>query len=199
MYNMTVSFGTDRQWTVQHLTATHATVSELIKKIRGRGHKMYMNNYFFSPDFFDDLATKQIYCCGTVRPKRKGVPQDLGPKRMTLQWGDFQVWTSGDLTAILWRDKCDVRILTNIHDAPIQGNFCDNNGMAIKPHIVADYNCHMGYIDKGDRMANSYYIKHCTWKQTKELFFHLFDLTILNSYIIFSPCGVRKYRVGIFG
>ena len=103
-----------------------------------------MDNYFSSPDLFDDLATKQIYCCGTVRPNRKGMPQDLGPKRMTLRQGDIQVRTRAELTAILWRDKRDVRVLTNIHDPPAEGNFCNKNGKAIKPQIVADYNRHMG-------------------------------------------------------
>jgi len=57
---------------------------------------------------------------------------------------------------------------------------------------VVDYNCHMGYVDKGDRMANSYSINRRTWKWTKKLFFHLFDLTILNSYILFSSLGGKK-------
>jgi hypothetical protein len=34
-------------------------------------------------------------------------------------------------------------------------NFCNKNGKAIKPQTVMDYNHHMGYMDKGDRMANS--------------------------------------------
>ena len=127
-YDMTVYLARDRQRTAQHLTATHARVSEVTKKIQGRGHKLYMDNYFSSPDLFVDFATKHICCCGTVRPNRKGTPQDLGPKRMILQWGDLQVRTSGDLTAILWRDRRDVRILTNTHDAPEEGNSCDNNG-----------------------------------------------------------------------
>jgi hypothetical protein len=117
--------------------------------------------------------------------------------RMRLQRGDLHVWTRGDLTAILWRDKRDVRILTNIHDPPAEGNFCDSNGKAIKPQIVADYNCHMGYVDKGDRMANSYSTNRRTWKWTKKLFFHLFDLAILNSCILFSSLG--KFRIAIFG
>ena len=43
MYDMTVYLGRDRQRTAQRLTATHATVSELTKKIQGRGHKLYMD------------------------------------------------------------------------------------------------------------------------------------------------------------
>jgi len=127
------------------------------------------------------------------------MPQDFGPMRMRLQCGDLQVQTRGDLTAILWRDKRDIRILTNTHDPPAEGTFCDSNGKAIKPQIVADYNRHMGYVVKGDRMANSYSINCRTWKWTKKLFFHLFDLAILNSYILFSSLGVRKFHIAIFG
>jgi len=44
-----------------------------------------------------------------------------------------------------------------------------------------------------DRMANSYSINRCcTWKWTKKLFFHLFDLTILNGYTLFSSLRGKK-------
>ena len=124
------------------------------------------------------------------------MPHDFGPKRMTR--GDLQVRTRGDLTAILWRDKRNVRVLTNIHTAPAEGNFCNTNGKAIKPQIVADYNRHMGYVGKGDRMADTYSINRRTWKWTKKLFFHLFDLAILNSYILYSSLGGKKISHGDF-
>ena len=57
---------------------------------------------------------------------------------------------------------------------------------------MAGYNRHMGYVDKGDRMVNSYSINRRTWKWTKKLFFHLFDLAILNSYILFSSLGGKN-------
>jgi len=85
MCNMTVYLGRDRQRTAQHLTATHAAISELTKKIQGHDHKLYMDNYFSSPDLFSDLDMKQIYCCGSVRPNRKCHATGLGPKRMTLR------------------------------------------------------------------------------------------------------------------
>jgi hypothetical protein len=56
----------------------------------------------------------------------------------------------------------------------------------------------MGYVDKGDRMANSNSINRRTWKSKKKLFFNLFDLPIRNSYILFSLLGVRKFRIAIF-
>jgi hypothetical protein len=83
-------------------------------------------------------------------------------------------------------------MLTNIHDSPAEGNFCDSNGKAVRSQIVADYSRHMGYVDKGGRMANSYSICRRTLKWTKKLFFHLFDLAILNSYILLSSCRGKK-------
>ena len=183
-YDMKVYLGKDRQRTAQHVTATHATVTELMRKIEGRGHKLYMDSFFSSPELFDDLANKQIYCCGTVRSNRRGMPQDLVPKTTKLKKGDIRVRTRADLTAILWRDKRDICMLTNIHNGPAEGNFCTEGGKTIKPQIVVDYNNHMGYVDKGDRMANSYSISRRTFKWTKKLFFHLLDLAILNSYIL---------------
>jgi len=73
-----------------------------------------------------------------------------------------------------------------------EGNFCNEGGKAIKPQIVMDYNYHMGYVDKGDRMANSYSISCHTLKWTKILFYHLLDPAILNSYILHSSCGGKK-------
>jgi hypothetical protein len=43
--------------------------------------------------------------------------------------------------------------------------------MEEKPQILIDYNHHMGYVDKGDRKANSYSISRCTLKWMKEIVF----------------------------
>jgi hypothetical protein len=94
--------------------------------------------------------------------------------------------------AVVWKDKRVVHMLTNIHNPPAEGNFCDEKGNAIKPLVVEDYDRHMGYVDKGDRMANSYLISCCTWKWTKKLFFHMLDLAVLNSYILLFSCGGKK-------
>jgi hypothetical protein len=191
-YDMGVYLGNDRQQPAQHLAATHTTVTNLTRRVEGVGHKLYMDSFFSSPDLFDDLAQKKIYCWGTVRLHRKGMPKDLKPKTLRLKRGDIRVRTRGDLTGVVWRDKRDVCILTNIHDPPREGNLRDEHGNAIKLGIVADYNRHMGYVDKVDMLANSYTASRQTWKWTKKLFFHLLDLAVLNSYILLSSCGGKK-------
>jgi len=189
---MNVYLGKDRQRAAQHLTATHATVTNLTRGVEGFGHKLYMDNFFSSPDLYDDLAQKKIFCCGTVRLHRKGMPKDLKPKTLRLKRGEIRVRTRDDLTAVVWKDKRDVCLLTNIHDPHREDYYRNEHRNAIKPAIVADYNHHMGHADNVDRMANSYMASRRTWKWTKKLFFHLLDLAIANSYILVSSCGEKK-------
>ena len=99
---------------------------------------------------------KEKKCWGIVRLNRKGILEDLRCKTTELRWADIQVRTRCNLTAIQWMDKRDVCMLTNFHDLPQEGNFCNEQGNVIKAEIVADYKHHLGYVDKGNRMANSY-------------------------------------------
>ena len=91
---MTAYLEKERQRTAQHVTATHVTVTEMTRKIEARGHKLYMDNFFSSPELLGDLAKKQIYCCGTVRPNRRGISQDLAHKTIKLN-GQTSAYGSG--------------------------------------------------------------------------------------------------------
>jgi hypothetical protein len=94
-----------------------------------------------------------------------------------------------NMTAVILEDKWDMNILKNMCRPPTEGNFCDKQRKAQKPVIVTDCIWHMEYIEKGNRMVNSYSINWRTWKWTKWLFLQLLDQTILTSYIILSFCG----------
>jgi len=92
-----------------------------------------------------------------------------------------------------WKDKRDVYVLTNTHTPPVEGNFCDESGRAVKPSVITNYNAHMGYVDKSDRMANSYGITR-TWKWIKKLFFHLTGMAILNAFLLHKTCGGKMTK-----
>jgi hypothetical protein len=85
-------------------------------------------------------------------------------------------------------------MLSNTHPSPANGNFRDQYGYAIKPHIVEQYNTHMGYDDKSDRMSNSYGICRRTWKWKKKLFFHFLDLSVLNAFLLHRSGGGVSHK-----
>ena len=70
------------------MTATHTTVTHLTSRVEGLGHKIFMDNFFLSPRLFDDLDRRKINSCGTVRPNRRDMPNDFGPKQLKLKRGD---------------------------------------------------------------------------------------------------------------
>jgi hypothetical protein len=119
------------------------------------------------------------------------MPEVIRPKTMKLEKGDIVARVMGQVSVVRWKDRRDVFVLTNMHSPPVDGNFRDESGNAtsIKPRAIKDYNAHMGFVDKSDRMVNSYGIARRTWKWTKKLFFHLLDQAILNAYILHKSCG----------
>ena len=119
------------------------------------------------------------------------MPHDFGPKQLKLKRGDVRVRTRGGLTALVWKGRREVYVLTNMDPASAEGNFCDNSNRPMKPHIVERYNRHMGYVDNSDHMANSYLMSRRTFKRTMKLFFHFLDLTLLNSWIMLSSRGAK--------
>jgi hypothetical protein len=58
---------------------------------------------------------------------------------MNLKSGDRKTKLKGNLRAIVWKDKQNVNILTNTHFPPLEGNFCDEQGKAVKLPIIQDY------------------------------------------------------------
>jgi hypothetical protein len=66
-----------------------------------------MDNYVSSPDLYNDLTKRNINCCGTVRPKRKGMPDDFRSKTLELKQREARVRTNGHMTAVVRKDKRD--------------------------------------------------------------------------------------------
>ena len=75
--DMSMYLGKQRQHATTQITAMHGTVLQLIRRVEGLGHKIFMDNYFTSPDLFDDLFQRKINACGTVRQDRRGMPRDI--------------------------------------------------------------------------------------------------------------------------
>ena len=132
--------GTDSHSATNDMTATHAT-RHLTSRVQGLGHKIFMDNFFSSPRLFQDWTDK-INSCGTVRPNRRDMPSDFGPKLLKLKWGDVRLRTRGGLTALVWKDRRGVYMLTNMDPPTAEGNFCDDSNRPVKPNIVEWYNWH---------------------------------------------------------
>ena len=75
-----------------------------------------------------------------------------------------------------------------MHYPPLENNFCDEQGKAVKLAIIQDTRDMWTHLNV---MMNSYSISRQTWKWTKKLLLHILDLTILLSFIILTSCGSK--------
>jgi hypothetical protein len=80
MSGYSYNLGKDKTLAARDMTVTHVTVKQLTKMLEGRGHELYMDNFFSSLNLFNYLAEQKVSCCGTVRPNRTGMPQKLLPQ-----------------------------------------------------------------------------------------------------------------------
>ena len=124
---MKVNLGRDSCPATDDMTATHATIRHLTCRVEGLGQKLFMDNLFSSPRLSHNLLRQKIHSCATVRPNRKDMPSDFGPKKLKLTKGDIRVRTRGNLTALAWKDRRDVYMLTNMYLPPEEGNLCDES------------------------------------------------------------------------
>jgi hypothetical protein len=52
--------------------------------------------------------------------------------------GRHKTKVKGDLTTVVWKDKGNVNMLTNMHHPSVDGNFSDEYVNALKPAILQD-------------------------------------------------------------
>ena len=56
---------------------THDTVMKLIEHFHGKGHHLYVKDFYTSPTLFTSLKKVNIVACGTLRCNCKGVPNEM--------------------------------------------------------------------------------------------------------------------------
>ena len=104
---------------VPHGGLAYRVVMELMEPYQGKGHCLYMDNFYTSLDLVSDLLKKGTFSTGTWRSNRKNFPDELKvdkkSKANILEMGSFRFVTSNDLTAVLWKDRRDVHVLSSMH------------------------------------------------------------------------------------
>ena len=94
-------------------TQTTKTVVGLIQKcnLLGKGHYVYLDNYYCSSELFLELHYLETFACGTVRGGRKHLPKAVTKLKKK---GDCEKWF---LIVSKVEGKKDGTILTTIHEA----------------------------------------------------------------------------------
>lgn len=150
-----------------------------------KDHNLFVDSWFTSPAIFEELHAYSTGACGTVRQNRSGMSRF--PDQ--LEKGDCNYRHTDTLLAIKWFDKREVTILSAIHEARL-GNtgklHWQTRAQIRKPVSVIDYNKNMGSVDTSDMQISYVACARKSVKWHRKLFFHLLDIAVLNSYVLYK-------------
>ncbi|RXN17129.1 piggyBac transposable element-derived 4-like protein [Labeo rohita] len=167
------------------LGVSGSVVLTLLKPYLGRGHTLYVDNWYTSPSLLHNLLRAKTEACGTVRANRKGMPHF----RNKMSSGEADFKSCEEMLAVKWHDKRDVHMLTTVHSAEMSpSGMIDHitGDEKIKPQCVLDYNKKMGAVDKVDMMDS---FVGCTRKTLK----WWVDALLLTTHFV-SLLGISRMR-----
>ena len=155
----------------------------------------------------DNFFSKEaIYCCGTARGNRKGMPESL--KNAKLKNRELITMQKGNLCAWVWKDKknvfylstnCDPTTANTVRRQQKDGTLKDVS----YPSVATAYNKFMFGVDRADHIRMQYSTCRKALKWWKYLFWFCFYLAVVNSYIcmkespnhkLLSKSGKEKVR-----
>ena len=172
-------------------------------------HKLYFDNYFTSLDLLVYLAKRGIYSLGTIRRNR--IPQNKMPTEAEMKKkgrGASEEMVTNvdgvDVSLVMWQDNKTVSLMSTLSgEQPI--SYAQRHDKTAKekltvrcPNLVKEYNKHMGGVDKLDSLLGR---SHCKIKSRKwyfRIFYHLLDITIINSWIMFKKVHESKMKLKDF-
>jgi hypothetical protein len=86
---------------------------------------------------------------------------------------------------MVWRDKPDVHILTNMCPPPTNDNMYNELGSAVQPEFIQDCNRHVGYVDLTGQDDKQLLSTNPDMKVDKK-FSYFLCMTALNSFLILT-------------
>ena len=182
---------------------TYDLVMSLMHDYLRKGHILYIDNYYTSPQLLMDLHKKGTGATGTAR-NRKGFPPAVRDAKLSNK-GDKIVMSNGPMMAMKIKDRKDVKMLSTVHSSTdVDTAKRNHRGVAIRRcEAVHMYNQFMEAVDRNDQMVAYSSFRRRTLKWWKKVFFHVLSLAILNSWIVYrdwcqskrvSPVLQRVFR-----
>ena len=177
----------------QNFGVSEKMVVYLVLPLLNSGYTVWMDNWYSSCKLYSYLHSRRTMACGTVRANR--VPLEV--KNSKPATGEQRAYCSGPLLCLKFRDKKDIFMLSSQHSESME-DACRSRGrpsvahVRSKPGSIIEYNRNMGSVDWQDQLLEPYSAARKSMKWYKKLSFHLLQLAMLNSHILYQKTGGKK-------
>ena len=124
-----------------------------------------------------------MYCTSTMHANRKWFLKGLVPPNASMPQGSnrFASSSTHNLTAVWWKDRKDVFVMSTLHKNAVEKVMKRPKGAKEKStpclSMIVDYNQNMGGVDLTDQYLSYYSLTtRRTPKWWKKVFWHLIDM-----------------------
>lgn len=155
-------------------------------------HIIYFVNFYTSIPLVTHLAKQGIYSLGTVQSNRLvncKLPEKKSLLKKSVPRGSYEEQMTSFEGV---KDNKPVTFLSSYVGAePVSlvERFDKTNKTRIKitcPHVIKEYNAHMGGVDLLDSFIGRYCISMRSRKWYLRIFYHLLDMTVINSWLVYK-------------
>lgn len=161
----------------------HTLVLRLMEPFLDKGHHLIMDNYYNSVPLCNKLLQRKTHTTGTLRTNRKGNPKSLISRK--LKKGEH-IWSrKGKVYVSKWKDKRDVICITTKFQPTMIDTVNSYGKQQRKPKEISEYNLNMSGVDRADQLTSYYSCPRKSVRWYKKVIFHLLDVTVVNSFLIF--------------
>jgi len=172
---------------------TFNVVNRLMRQYLEKGHRLYIDNFYTSPELLVHLLAYHTLAVGTVRSNRKHMPARLKPTITDVEVGQTRFLQSHGVTVSRWKDKRDVFVASTVHGKSLTEvtRRAKKDGryqveVVQKPTAVCDYNANMIGVDVFDQMLAYRDIVRRYMRWWLNVFWRLIDIAILNAFALWK-------------
>jgi len=152
-----------------------------------KNHILYLDSYYVSIPLLEKFYYKHVYCIGTVRKNRKGLPSipELSNGEVIIYFRKFFQFT-------IWKNKKEICLLSTKKNTNIVTKISSKKSEKNKPAIIELYNSYMHGVDRNNQFCSYYGFDQRHTKWWKCVFIRILEVSTVNSYILFSKFGKCK-------
>nr|CAH7724533.1 unnamed protein product [Callosobruchus chinensis] len=178
--------------TLESQNDSHATsvVKQLLQDYLGKGHILYIDNFYSSVSLAEYLLSEKTGMVGTLRANRRGTPKNLMNSK--LKEGEAIWKRKGKVVVSKWKDKREVRMISTCHKHEMVKVKTRRGSEKMKPKCILDYNAHMSGVDRADQMMSYYSSPRKTIRWYRKVFFHLIDICLWNACFLYKKRRTKQ-------
>ena len=189
---------------------SHHVVTQLVEPYLFQGYFVFCDNYYSSPDLFEELLSTGVCTTGTFRLTWQNIPTEMAALKEALnpkavERGTGYYLRSGKFVYMCWKDSRVVLVMSTAYPGHASEKHASRTVVNLStgiaecveiqhPLVVEKYNQFMGGVDKSDQFLAYHNILRKTVRYWKTLFYHLVDIAVVNAFIIYNILPHRNRR-----